>query len=71
MIEQAFSNFSALTQAEKIEFLNMILEHRDLLYKVLPDAPLIKYLATGEGPDNNLLIQAYKAWIASSLTIPL
>lgn len=71
MIEQAFSNFSALTQAEKIEFLNMILEHRDLLYKVLPDAPLIKYLATGEGPDNNPLIQAYKAWIASSLTIPL
>jgi hypothetical protein len=71
MIEQAFANFSALTQAEKIEFLNMILEHKDLLYKVLPDAPLIKYLVTGQGPEDNPLIQAYQAWVASLLTRPL
>jgi hypothetical protein len=67
MIEQAFANFSALTQAEKIEFLNMILENKELLYKVLPDAPLIKYLVTGEDSEGNPLIQAYKAWVASLL----
>lgn len=65
MIEQAFSNFAALSQAEKIEFLTMLVEHKDLLHKVLPDAPLITYLVTGQGPENNPLIQAYKAWIAS------
>lgn len=68
IMEQAFSNFSQLSQAERIEFLNMILEHKDLLYKVLPDAPLFKYLVTGEGPEDNPLIQAYKAWVASLLT---
>lgn len=65
MIEQAFENFAALTVSEKIEFLTMIVEHKDLLHKVLPDAPLITYLVTGQGPEDNPLIQAYKAWIAS------
>jgi hypothetical protein len=71
MIEQAFANFSALSQAEKIEFLNMILEHKELLYKVLPDAPLIKYLVTGQGSEDNPMIQAYQAWVASLLNRPL
>ena len=71
MMEQAFANYSKLTQAERIEFLNMILEHKDLLYKVLPDAPLFKYLVTGEGPEDNPLIQSYKTWVASLLTRPL
>ena len=70
MIEQAFLNFSNLSQAEKIEFLTMIVEHKELLHKVLPDAPLITYLVTGQGPGDNPLIQAYKAWVAS-LTISL
>jgi len=70
MIEQAFLNFSTLSQAEKIEFLTMIVEHKELLHKVLPDAPLITYLVTGQGPEDNPLIQAYKAWLAS-LTISL
>ena len=65
MIEQAFLNFASLTQDEKIEFLTMLVEHKALLHKVLPDAPFITYLVTGEGPDDNPLIQAYKAWIAS------
>jgi len=65
MIEQAFANFSNLSQAEKIEFLTMIVEHKELLHKVLPDAPLITYLVTGQGPEDNPLIQAYKVWIAS------
>ncbi len=71
MIEQAFANFNTLSQAEKIEFLNMILEHKELLYKVLPDAPLIKYLVTGQGPQDNPMIQAYQAWVASLLNRPL
>jgi hypothetical protein len=70
MIEQAFLNFSTLSQAEKIEFLTMIVEHKELLHKVLPDAPLITYLVTGQGPEDNPLIQSYKAWLAS-LTISL
>lgn len=67
MIEQAFANFNTLSQAEKIEFLSMIVEHKELLHKVLPDAPLITYLVTGQGSDDNPLIQAYKAWVASLL----
>ena len=68
IMEQAFSNFSNLNQAERIAFLNMIIEHKELFYKVLPDTPLFKYLVTGEGPEDNPLIQAYKAWVASLLT---
>jgi hypothetical protein len=68
MIEQAFLNFSTLSQAEKIEFLTMIIEHKELLHKVLPDAPFITYLVTGQGPEDNPLIQAYAAWVASLLT---
>jgi hypothetical protein len=69
MIEQAFANFTALTASEKVEFLTMIVEHKELLHKVLPDAPLITYLVTGQGPEDNPLIQAYKAWV-TSLTRP-
>lgn len=64
-IEQAFSNFTNLSQAEKIEFLTMIMEHKTLLHKVLPDAPFITYLVTGQGPEDNPLILVYKQWIAS------
>lgn len=71
MTEQAFSNFSTLTPAEKTEFLNMIIEHKELLYKVLPDAPIFKYLVTGQGPQDNPMIQAYQAWVASLLNRPV
>jgi hypothetical protein len=67
-IEQAFSNFTNLSQAEKIEFLTMIMEHKTLLHKVLPDAPFITYLVTGQGPEDNPMIQAYQAWVGSLLT---
>jgi hypothetical protein len=64
-IDQAFLNFANLSANEKIEFLTMIIEHKELLHKVLPDAPFITYLITGQGPEDNPIIMAYKQWLSS------
>jgi hypothetical protein len=64
-IEQSFLNFASLSPSEKNEFLTMIIKHKDLLHKVFPDAPFITYLVTGQGPEDNPIIIAYKQWVAS------
>jgi hypothetical protein len=61
-IEQAFANFQTLSPGERIEVLAMITQYKHVLHKVLPDAPLIKYLATGEGSLNDPMIVAYNQW---------
>jgi hypothetical protein len=61
-IEQAFANFQTLSPGERIEVLTMLIQYKHVLHKVLPDAPLIKYLVTGEGSPNDPMIMAYTQW---------
>jgi hypothetical protein len=40
----------------------MLTDHARILIKLVPDAPLLKYIVSGYTTNNDPVIQAYTAW---------
>ena len=57
-------NVMSLTKSEQEQLFSIVNDHADLLIKVIPQVPLLEYIATGVAIDsiNDPLIQAYNAW---------
>jgi len=47
-LEMITHNMSKLSTTEIDELFSMLTEHSDILFKIVPDMPLIKYIATGK-----------------------
>lgn len=60
-------NFAKLDAQEKVRLFHMIKQNADILIKVVPNSPLLHYLATGEGDISNPVIAAFKQWQESLL----
>ncbi len=60
-------NFAKLSSQEKVRLFLMIKQNADVLIKVIPNSPLLNYLATGEGDLSNPVIAAFKQWQESLL----
>lgn len=54
-------NIMGLDKREQYQLFKIISENIDILIKLLPDAPLLKYIKDGYN-DNSAIIQVYSAW---------
>ena len=62
MIDTINHNIQNLTASEQDQLFRMLTEHARILIKLVPDAPLLKYILSGYTNSNNPVIQAYTAW---------
>ena len=62
MIDTINHNIQNLTASEQDQLFRMLTEHARILIKLVPDAPLLKYILSGYTNSNGPVIQAYTAW---------
>ena len=62
MIDTINHNIQNLTASEQDQLFRMLTEHARILIKLVPDAPLLKYILSGYTNSNNPVIQAYTVW---------
>jgi hypothetical protein len=57
-------NVMQLSKQDRERLFQVLTDHADLLAKVIPNVPLLEYIATGSTPGSNssAVIQAYKVW---------
>lgn len=62
MIDTLNQNIQNLSQNEQEQLFKLLLENAKILIKLIPDAPLLKYITSGYTTNNDPVIQAYNAW---------
>jgi hypothetical protein len=62
MIDTLNQNIQNLSQSEQEQLFKLLSEHAKILIKLIPDAPLLKYIISGYTTNNDPVIQAYSAW---------
>jgi hypothetical protein len=62
MIDIINQNIQNLTTNEQHQLFRMLTDHASILIKLMPDAPLLKYVVSGYTTNNDPVIQAYTAW---------
>lgn len=62
MIDILTQNISELSKKDQEQLFKVLSENASILIKVIPTAPLLKYIMTGYTDSNNPIIQAYSAW---------
>jgi hypothetical protein len=62
MIDIINHNIQNLTASEQDQLFRMLTEHARILIKLVPDAPLLKYILSGYTNSNDAVIQAYTVW---------
>jgi hypothetical protein len=62
MIDIINHNIQNLTTSEQDQLFRMLTDHARILIKLVPDAPLLKYIVSGYTTNNDPVIQAYTAW---------
>ena len=62
MIDIIDHNIQNLTASEQEQLFQMLTDHARILIKLIPDAPLLKYITSGYTTNNDPVIQAYDAW---------
>jgi hypothetical protein len=55
-------NIKNLTTNEQHQLFRMLTDHARILIKLMPDAPLLKYIVSGYTTNDDPVIQAYTAW---------
>ena len=57
-------NVMNLNESEQQQLFSLITDHADLFIKVIPQIPLLEYIATGStiNAGNDPLIHAYSVW---------
>lgn len=62
MIDIINHNIQNLTASERDQLFQMLTDHARILIKLVPDAPLLKYIVSGYTTNSDPVIQAYTAW---------
>ena len=62
MIDIINHNIQNLTASEQDQLFHMLTNHASILIKLMPDAPLLKYIVSGYTTNNDPVILAYTAW---------
>ena len=62
MIDIINHNIQNLTAGEQDQLFRMLTDHARILIKLVPEAPLLKYILSGYTTNNDPVIQAYTAW---------
>ena len=62
MIDTLNQNIQNLSQSEQEQLFKLLSENANILIKLIPDAPLLKYITSGYTTNNDPVIQAYDAW---------
>jgi hypothetical protein len=62
MIDTINHNIQNLTASEQDQLFHMLTNHAGILIKLIPDAPLLRYIVSGYTTNNDPVIQAYTAW---------
>jgi hypothetical protein len=62
MIDILTQNILELNTSDREQLFKVLSENTSILIKVLPTAPLLKYIVTGYTDSDNPVIQAYIAW---------
>ena len=62
MIDTINHNIQNLTTSEQDQLFRMLTDHARILIKLVPDAPLLKYIVSGYTTSDDPVIQAYTAW---------
>jgi hypothetical protein len=62
MIDIINHNIQNLSASEQDQLFNMLTNHASILIKLMPNAPLLKYIVSGYTTNNDPVIQAYTAW---------
>jgi hypothetical protein len=62
MIDTLTQNILQLSKTDQEQLFKMLSENAIILIKVIPTAPLLKYIVTGYTDSNNEIIQAYDSW---------
>jgi len=62
MIDIIDHNIQNLTASEQEQLFQMLTDHARILIKLIPDAPLLKYITSGYTTNDDPVIQAYDAW---------
>ena len=62
MIDTINHNIQNLTASEQHQLFRMLTDHASILIKLMPDAPLLKYIVSGYTTNNDPVILAYTAW---------
>jgi len=63
-MESTLTKILNLNADEQARLFEMLTNNADILTKIVPDIPLVEYLATGKDTSANdqQIIQAYTAW---------
>jgi hypothetical protein len=62
MIDTINHNIQNLSASEQHQLFQMLTDHARILIKLVPDAPLLKYIVSGRTTNDDPVIQAYTAW---------
>jgi hypothetical protein len=62
MIDTLNQNIQNLSQSEQEQLFKLLSENVEILIKLIPDAPLLKYIKSGYTTNDDPVIQAYSAW---------
>ena len=62
MIDIINHNIQNLSASEQDQLFHMLTNHASILIKLMPNAPLLKYIVSGYTTNNDPVIQAYTAW---------
>ena len=62
MIVALTENIIKLTPTEQARLFRLLTDNVDILLKVMPDAPLLKYIKSGYTDSDEAIFQAYDGW---------
>ena len=62
MIDTINHNIQNLSASEQHQLFQMLTDHARILIKLVPDAPLLKYIVSGYTTNDDPVVQAYTAW---------
>jgi len=62
MIDVLTQTIMALDKHEQDQMFKVLSENANIIIKLIPDAPLLKYIVTGHTNSTDPIIQAYVAW---------
>ena len=62
MINTLNQHIATLSQSEQEQLFKVLTDNARLLLKLIPDAPLLKYIVSGYTDNTDPVIQAYTAW---------
>ena len=62
MIDVLNQNISTLSQSEQDQLFELLTDNARLFLKLIPSAPLLKYIVSGYTDSTDPVIQAYTAW---------